>query len=253
MYKDVGNFEAKQFLVVRILLGLWMLYFFYCFLLNIGLIIELSPRYYALSAEIIWGLPLVGSVMAVMFLSGSFISFAAIGLFFMHQLAFIAFPQFKAVHDGYLALILICFILFSRGRSNSNQLGANLVYRNQWSVPLFLVVSLGYTISGSAKCFFPGWHNGWVIEYFCVGRLGEYPCSFVPTGFIGRAMLLAELAAFPLAIFSKTRIVSWSMTLVLHLFALAILDVRPVSCAMLIFQVFTFDINWIKGRPNFMD
>ncbi|MDQ3047924.1 MAG: hypothetical protein M3R27_10280 [Bacteroidota bacterium] len=149
----------------------------------------------------------------------------------------------------YIGWLLMACVFIPEGENNSKS----------WSLPnwcllgAWLIMSLGYFVSGLDKLNSPSWLNG---DTF--GILLDNPLSrdtilrdwslHIPASIlrgITWLVLVIELIFLPLALFSKTRKYAWALMVGLHLSILCYIKFTDLTIGMLMIHVFTFDKNWL--------
>lgn len=134
--------------------------------------------------------------------------------------------------------------------------------REGWHLPrvlyigAWLLMAVGYTISGIDKWMAPSWRDGTAIVHLLENPLArdtwlrEWMLSW-PLG-LHRAMtwsiLAMEMLFLPLALFARTRIIAWGGMMLMHLGILCIVDFADLTIGMLMIHVFTLEERWLK--PN---
>jgi len=134
--------------------------------------------------------------------------------------------------------------------------------KDGWNFPQLLfvgawiIMSVGYTISGFDKFTSPSWRDGTAIIHLLSNPLARdwglrtFFLSLPETILhcMTWAILLIEMAFLPLAIWKKTRKWIWLTMIVMHMGILLIVDFADLTLGMLMIHWFTFDNSWLKSR-----
>lgn len=119
----------------------------------------------------------------------------------------------------------------------------------------WIILAVGYTYSGLHKCTSPSWINGDALYMLTTNPLArdvwyrEFMLQFPMFMKISTwAVLALEVLYFPLALFKKTRPLAWTSMFLMHLGILTVVDFADLTSGMLMFHLFTFDPDWIKGK-----
>lgn len=132
--------------------------------------------------------------------------------------------------------------------------------KKNWNFPpllffaLWLIMSVGYTISGIDKLNSPSWIDGTAVIH-----LLENPLSrnwffkdwmlLLPNGvlcFLTWSILACELLFLPLAIFGKTRKYAWLSIVIVHMGILMLVDFADLTVGMIMIHLISFDSRWLK-------
>lgn len=130
-----------------------------------------------------------------------------------------------------------------------------------WRMPDFVYVgvwvlmALGYSISGIHKLGSPSWVDGTAIGWLVDNPLArdtalrrvllELPESIVALK--TWSSLALEVAFAPLALFAPTRKLAWILVTLMHLAILTIVDFADLTLGMLMVHLFTFDARWVPA------
>ena len=134
--------------------------------------------------------------------------------------------------------------------------------RGGWTMPpalhalIWIVMSLGYTISGLTKLVTRSWTNGSAML-----RLLTHP--FVPPSFVKELLLSLptpltqvitwgvlglEVLYAPLALFRRVRPWIWLAMLAIHLGVMMVMNFAGLSFMMVLLHLFLFDPAWVPRR-----
>ncbi len=163
---------------------------------------------------------------------------------------FISNPSIFFVGWILLATIFIpCSEPISLGKKKENWEFPPLLFFALW-----LIMSVGYTISGIDKLGSPSWADGSAIIH-----LLENPLSrdwffkdwmlLLPTTVLNIftwGILACELLFLPLAIFKKTRKYAWLSMVIMHIGILMLVDFADLTIGMLMIHLISFDGRWLK-------
>lgn len=128
----------------------------------------------------------------------------------------------------------------------------------QWSMPrayvavAWIVMAVGYSYSGLMKLSSPSWTDGSAIEYVLNSPLArptmfrQWLVQWSPLLMLMTWGTLAlEIAAAPLALFSKLRKPLWFALVGLHMGILLTVDFADLTIGMLMIHLLTFDPRWL--------
>lgn len=254
--------EHRYFLVVRGLLGLFLLkhflllYPYSSFLYTPGGAFPVPPLEFNFpsilaisdSEIMVHVLMMVGMVGAVMLALGVFPRAFAILLWYLFtslsQRAGIVTPP----SDGYIGWLLI-FCAVVPGGSGS------ILHFNrprEWAIPpiyivvLWIVLCLSYSASGIDKWGSPSWRSGEALMLALSGPIGRtWAASFIASVQPTTVLHLMSWASLGLeafyvffCLFTITRYSAWWAMLMMHLGILCTLNLTDVSLAMILFQLF---------------
>lgn len=132
--------------------------------------------------------------------------------------------------------------------------------RPSWALPRALYVAawvlmaVGYSISGYDKWMAPSWRDGSAILHLLENPLardtGLRTWMLTWPEALHRLMtwstLAMELLFLPLAIFTRTRIVAWLGMVLMHLGILSIVDFADLTVGMLMIHLFTLEERWLR-------
>lgn len=161
----------------------------------------------------------------------------------------------------YVGWILLCCVVIPKGEPLSLTKNTS---ETKWTMPLILFVgawvlmSLGYTISGIDKFQAPSWRNGtaifhllenplarnWWLREFMV-QLPDFALKLNTW-----AVLALEIIFLPLALIKFTRKWVWLAMVFMHLGILSIVAFADLTIGMLMIHWFTFDSRWLSAKPK---
>jgi len=122
----------------------------------------------------------------------------------------------------------------------------------------WILLSLGYTLSGIHKLGSPSWVDGTALYHVFSNPLARnnFICEWMLTmpeilkiltwGALGLEILFA-----PLALFSKLRPWVWLAMVGMHLCIIGAIDFADLTVGVLMFHLFTFDARWFPARSSF--
>ena len=159
-------------------------------------------------------------------------------------------------------ILLVCAFIpkgdsmsFSKTKSENWQM-PKILFVGAW-----VIMSIGYTISGLDKLKSPGWSSGEAIRFLLENPLARnwilrdwmllLPNSLIHL--LTWIVLAAEVIFLPLALFSKTRPIAWFGMVLMHFGILSIVDFADLTCGMLMIHFFTFDASWFKSKDLTMN
>lgn len=161
----------------------------------------------------------------------------------------------------YVGLLLVLCALVPPGEG----LGiGRLKAREDWRMPLwiwraaFFSLMAGYTYSGLMKLAAPSWLNGEAMQmlitnplardWFVRDLLEAFPTPLLQG--LTWVALVGEIAALPLSVFRKGRLVAWTWMLAMHVGIALVVDFADLTLGMILVHLFVFDPNWLPGRAG---
>lgn len=267
--------SARHFGVVRIAIGLYLAVHFAALVPYAGELFSVSgmlpdygrlpsagyfPNPLKLVGEAGATLALVLSVgLALLFAGGVFRRIVALLLWlawasFFNRNPFIANPSIPYV--GWL--LLACAIIPDEAplrpalpRAQQNFEVPRALYVGAW-----LLLGLGYTLSGLHKLGSPSWRDGTALRHVLELPLARdtalraavlsLPASVFAALTYGA--LLAELSALPLFAFRRLRPFAFWGLVAMQLGILCLLDFADLTLGMLLMHAFVFDVRWLPAR-----
>jgi hypothetical protein len=153
-------------------------------------------------------------------------------------------------------LLLACSVV-----PNERIYRAQLPKADDFRVPQILVVGgwlllgLGYSLSGVHKLGSPSWLDGTALRHVLALPLARDTAlhTFLLTlpDFAYQGLtwgsLFAELSALPLFLFSRTRPYAWCGLVAMQLGILTLLDFADLTLGMVLFHLFLFDPGWLRS------
>ncbi len=136
--------------------------------------------------------------------------------------------------------------------------------QDEWAFPnelywgAWLIVGIGYTISGFHKFESPSWQDGTAIH-----RLLDNPLA--RDGMLRELMIATPLFVFkiknyfslalemlflPLIFFQRTRLVAWVAVIGMHFGILTLVNFTDLTLGVVLFHLFTFDSCWIPAKKS---
>lgn len=157
-------------------------------------------------------------------------------------------------------LLLVCSVIptgeplsISKNKKSDSWKLPGILFFGAW-----VIMAIGYTVSGFDKFSSPSWRNGTAIYHLLENPLArDYWLRDLmvqlPMGVLKIktwAVLFIEMAFLPLAIFTPTRKWIWLAMIFMHLGILLIVDFADLTLGMLMIHWFTFDARWLKAKPK---
>jgi hypothetical protein len=123
----------------------------------------------------------------------------------------------------------------------------------------WVIMAVGYTLSGVDKFYAPSWYDGSAIIHLLNNPLARdwalrNALLSLPTAVLhGMTWLILciEIAFLPLALWQKTRKWIWLLMILMHLSILFIIDFADLTIGMLMIHAFTFDARWWTRHSGF--
>lgn len=123
----------------------------------------------------------------------------------------------------------------------------------------WIIMALGYSVSGYAKLSSPAWVDGRALELIvqmphAAENLFADLARALPS-WLMRALtwfvLASEVGFAPLCLHRVGRLVAWGSMTAMHVALLFVMDFREISVGMLLVHAFTFDRGWLEMvRPS---
>jgi len=161
----------------------------------------------------------------------------------------------------YIGWLLLCCAVIPKGEALAITKGDT---DKKWEMPIILFVgawvlmAVGYTISGFDKFASPSWRDGSAIFHLLENPLArdswirdlfvQTPMSIIKLK--TWAVLFIEMAFLPLALIKFTRKWIWLAMIAMHLGILLVVDFADLTIGMLMMHWFTFDPSWFKAKPE---
>lgn len=161
----------------------------------------------------------------------------------------------------FIGWILLCCALIPKGEPLSL---TKLKTEIKWEFPLIIFIgawvlmSVGYTISGIDKFQSPSWRNGTAIYHLLENPLARdwWLREFIlqlPEQIIKLntwVVLSLEIFFLPLVLLKFTRKWIWLAMIGMHIGILMIVDFADLTFGVLMIHWFTFDGRWLKSKPK---
>jgi predicted DCC family thiol-disulfide oxidoreductase YuxK len=161
----------------------------------------------------------------------------------------------------FIGLLLLACVIIPSGEPLAVTKGKD---RESWQMPegifegLWIIMALGYTISGLHKCMSPSWADGTAIIHLLNNPLSrdnllretllsmpEFLLKLNTWGVLGLEVLFA-----PLCLFSVTRKWTWLAMIGMHLGIVSLVNFADLTIGVLMVHIFTFDERWLPGRKT---
>lgn len=221
---------------VRLVLAIQLVYLFGFLLLRqneVEILLYESP----INLPTLTLVAILGALAALSFALGFFVSISALTIFVCMHVSLFALPIIKEIQYPYFSILLVIFALAPKKTPL------------QWQRALFFAVYLGFTLSGISKLFYAGWFTGTAVKMLCLKSplaLSELLCAEPQWKYLAIFPLFVETASLPMALWPKTRLLTWTLNTLLHCAVLFIIPLWPVSFGVLSMQLFLFEPSWLK-------
>jgi len=272
-------YTAGQFSTLRILVGLYLIYFmssllpFYEEVFGLGGVLSdaslnFTYGYFLFTvqdfkSEWLIKLFLMGLISAASLLTlGLFRRISSFVLWF--GLATLFHSNNLIIHPGlpFLGFMLLCFCLVPKGEPLTPFAKEQ---KSSWSMPpllyygAFAVLAFSYTASGLHKLIHsPSWLDGSALMFILESPLARdsdlgnllttYPYFLTTLTYL---TLLGELLFLPLAISPLSRKYIWILMTLMHLGVLALVNFPELTLSILLFHFFIFDSKWLSLKKEF--
>ncbi len=200
------------------------------------------------------------ALLSLLFLAGVYRRWVALPLWFgwaclFNRNPFIANPSIPYV--GFL--LLACAIIPNESLYRPALPPAD----REWSVPrplfigAWLLLGLGYTLSGLHKLGSPSWRDGTALHHVLALPLARdtalrtWLLALPDWAFAGMTYgaLAAEITALPLFLFRATRRYAWAGLIGMQLGILCLLDFADLTAGMLLFHAFVLEPGAFSTPP----
>ncbi|MEE9437554.1 MAG: DCC1-like thiol-disulfide oxidoreductase family protein [Saprospiraceae bacterium] len=162
----------------------------------------------------------------------------------------------------YIGWILLSLVVIPAGEplslTKSKSLSTDWRFPKIIFIGAWIIMAVGYTISGVDKFYSPSWYDGsaifhllenplardWWLRDFVVGL----PSWFlkINTWFV----LSLEMLFLPFCLFSKSRKWVWIAMVCMHIGIMLIVDFADLTMGMLMIHWFTFDGRWFSPKSK---
>ena len=163
---------------------------------------------------------------------------------------------------AFMGWILLAFVVIPSGEPLSKGTEKN----TDWTFPkeifysAWILLSLGYTLSGIHKLGSPSWIDGTALYHILSNPLGRdnILCEWLVSmpgllNLLTWGTLGLEILFAPLALFSRLRPWVWLAVVVMHFGVLGVIDFADLTFGILMFHFFTFDARWLPARTSIPD
>jgi hypothetical protein len=271
-HKINPGYSAKQFIIFRAILGIYLLlHFVFLFPYSAEMFseqgifgqAELNFTYgffpdilnYYDSAIFVKAFVALLAMLSLLFIFG--IKRRLVSILLWYGWACLINRNNMIINPGmpYIGWLLLVCAVIPPGENEA-------VYRkNQsWTLPgwclfgAWLVMALGYTLSGFDKLQSPSWVSGSTFSILLENPLSrntllrELSLMIPPVilQLITWCVLMSELLFLPLAVFGKTRKYAWMLMVAMHISILCYINFTDLTLGMLMIHLFTFDLNWFS-------
>jgi hypothetical protein len=159
---------------------------------------------------------------------------------------------------GNPGLPFVGWILLAHALIPATELAAGR-WPRQFHRALWVVMAVGYSVSGIGKLASPSWIDGTALErLLAVNPLVRHgglrdaglalPAPLLQVATWGTLAL--ELCFAPLALVRSSRRWLWGAALAMHVSLLLLVDFADLTCGMLALHAFTFDRRWWRRRSR---
>lgn len=129
-----------------------------------------------------------------------------------------------------------------------------IVYWGAW-----VLMALGYTISGIHKLQCPSWIDGSALRHVLSSALSRnnlltellLEAPHVVLHLSTWLSLAAEISFLPLGLFKKLRLFFWILFMCLHIGILSVINFTDLTLGVLMIHIFTFDHTWFESRHKY--
>lgn len=270
------RYDPRFFATIRILLGLYIAYYFVRLLPyaadiyatggimpppSSNELMAFAPFLAApLSALTVQIILCMLALVALAFAAGVVRVPAALILWLGMTALFIRNPLTEDPSMAFTNLLLLLTAIVPTGegwaigkwRADAAWYMPRMVYLGAW-----VVLEITYTASGIDRLLAPSWQDGAALHHlFTLATVFHSPLTlFVQSlpAWVLAVLTYAVSAAFflavPLCLFGKTRPYAWLMYMLMFIFVGLIINLTQVILGVLLFQLFLFDIEWIRTGP----
>ncbi len=163
---------------------------------------------------------------------------------------------------AFLGWILLALVVIPSGEP----LSKGPEKKPEWMFPkeifygAWILLSLGYTLSGIHKLGSPSWVDGTALFHVLSNPLARdnFICEWMLAmpGFLKIltwGALTLEILFAPLALFPKLRPWVWLAMVGMHFGILGVIDFADLTVGVLMFHLFTFDARWLPARSTIQE
>ena len=267
------EYDALQFRLFRVLLGMYLTWHFASLLpfagelfgghgtlgdarLNPTFGLFPDPLYFLDSDLAVTGFVAGLVVLALLFVLGIRRRLVALVLWFGWASLFNRNNLISNPGIPYIGWILLACALVPSGESGTSD-GERWAFPKVLFVGAWVLLALGYGVSGLEKAKSPSWVDGTALVHLMRNPLARD--TLFRTWMLGLPLpllrgltwlaLALELAFAPLALFRVTRPLAWLSIVGMHLGILTVVSFADLTMGMLLFHLFTFDPRWLRPLP----
>ncbi len=257
--------EKYIFVFVRVLLAVFLLHFFSIYLVSFDYLIATSPlmatfsfsqysSYFDLLRGFIKLTTGLGILCSVFLFIGYLVRFSSVVLWVCLFTAINANELIAQLHYPYLAITLILIALFCQEKFFSFEINFYncKMQSGNWAIVFGKLFYLTVFVSGCSKLFVAEWRNGVLTKYLCQQFLFvDFSAAYCSSpdilfSILTYSVLLIELGSI-LFLLGKFRFYVWLLNIILQMGILLFIPVQNISMAMILVQLFFFDISFYNN------
>jgi predicted DCC family thiol-disulfide oxidoreductase YuxK len=283
-----NGWTRGQFLVFRVVFGLYLVYHFLSLLpwgaelfssdgvLPQGAmspLFRLFPNVFLLSDSplFVQACLVAAAIFSLLLVIGKFDRMMAVLVWYLWACLYGRNPLIGNPSLPFIGWMLLAYALIPP-LSNRKEISSSSEDYSSWKMPTdiftaaWILMALAYSYSGYCKLVSPSWMDGTALRHVLSNPLARD--TVLRTSLLALpiwslkaatwAALFLELAFAPLALIRRLRPFLWLAMVSLHIGLLALVNFSDLTIGMLLVHFFTFDPAWIPspkpaGQPIFYD
>jgi len=163
---------------------------------------------------------------------------------------------------AFLGWILLALVVIPTGEpwAKGSEKNPGWTFPREIYYGAWILLSLGYTLSGIHKLGSPSWIDGTALSHVLSNPLARnnFLCEWLISmpellKLLTWGTLALEILFAPLALFSKLRPWVWLAMVIMHFGIMCVIDFADLTVGVLMFHMFTFDARWLPARSLIQD
>ena len=153
----------------------------------------------------------------------------------------------------FIGLLLLFIAIIPKGEPWAREkTNSQFKFPKEIHTALWLLLALGYTVSGLHKVGAPSWINGMALQYILENPLArdtvlrdillQVPILLMISTWLALGL---EILYLPLSLFKRLRPFVWLSMVGMHIGILLTIDFADLTIGVLMIHLFTFDSRWL--------
>lgn len=255
--------DKTIFILVRLGLAMYLLYFFYIYNYSLDYLIETSTQfteiagsnfsdYFELCKNTVRLATLFGMLFSVFLIFGFLIRISCLILWICLLISFNANQLIAQLYYSYIAITLACFVLFNEQKLfclNVNFF-KNKMTEGPWRLVFGKLFYMTVFVSGCSKVFVNEWRSGTILKHLCDQFFLKDYTNYCNSpeyvfNFLTYTALFIELTSI-FFLLKKFRFIVWILNIILQIGIIFFLPVHNISVAIILVQLFIFHSSLFK-------